>query len=277
MSHNPIEFFAKYIEKETGIVFHDVNLYQLKSRLEDIVKVENLASIEELAQKFMTLAGPSAVLKEKLLDHSTNNETLFFRDPTFFKAIENFILTEVLLDDPKEIRIWSAAASTGQEALSVAMTLDDLTQRIKIPPYRIMATDISRKALEKARKGFYSDFEVRRGLEDRKKESYFSRSGDGWQVKPALHSRISYAYNNLIRSTVLETFHIILCRNVLIYQSVENKKVVVNRLFKQLEPGGGLLLGVGETLLGVRDKVQTSMVGNVIFYRKHESDFAEVG
>lgn len=267
MSLNSIEFFSKYIEKETGILFQDINLYQLKTRLEEIVKHEKLTSIDELAIKFQGF-GASAILKQKLLDHATNNETLFFRDPTFFTALESFIMREILLDFPSEIKIWSAAASTGQEALSVAMAMDELSKKVPLPPVSITATDISEKAIAKARAGIYTDFEVMRGLSDERKEKYFSKHADGWHVKPHIQSRIKFGQNNLIRSTVNETFHVILCRNVLIYQKVEIKKIVVESLYQQLDPIGGILLGVGETMLGIKDNVQTTMVGNVIFYKK---------
>ncbi len=274
MQPNAIEFFAHYIEKETGIVFSSNNLYQLKSRLDDIVKSENLTSMDDLANRF--LSGPNALLKQRLLDHATNNETLFFRDPNFFRAIENFILTEVLLDAPREIKIWSAASSTGQEALSVAMSLDALSNRVSLPPFRIVATDISRKALTRAKVGIYSDFELTRGLDSERRDRYFRKHADGWQVRSDILSKVQYSYNNLIHSSVTETFHLILCRNVLIYQNMETKKNVVGRLFRQLEPNGGLLLGVGETLLGVRDRVTTSMIGNVIFYRNNSDRLSAV-
>ncbi len=267
MSHNPIEYFSKLIEKETGIIYQESNLYQLKTRLEEIVKNENLNSIEELASVFQGInLNPS--LKQRLLDHATNNETLFFRDPGFFTAIESFIVREVLLDFPSEIKIWSAAASTGQEALSVAMVLDELSSRVPLPPVSILATDISDRAIAKASTGVYTDFELKRGLSDERRNKYFTQKEDGWHVNKSLQSRITYKYNNLIKSTVNETFHVILCRNVLIYQKVEMKKVVVESLLNQLEPSGGLLLGVGETMLGIKENVDSLIVGNVVFYRK---------
>lgn len=267
MSLNSIEFFSKYIEKETGIIFQDINMYQLKTRLEEIVKYEKLSSIDELAIKFQGF-GVSAALKQRLLDHATNNETLFFRDPTFFTGLQNYVLQELLLDMPAEIKIWSAASSTGQEALSVAMALDELSQKVPLPPVKILATDISEKAVAKAKAGIYSDFEVMRGLSDERKQKYFTKVPEGWQVKRELQSKISYGINNLIRSTVSDTFHLILCRNVLIYQKVEMKKQCVESLYRQLDPSGAILLGVGETMLGIRENVETTMIGNVIFYRK---------
>lgn len=269
MSHSSIDFFSKYIERETGIVFQDINLYQLKTRLEEIVKFEKLNSIDEYALKFQNMTASSAQ-RQRLLDHATNNETLFFRDPTFFTAIEVYIKKEVLPSRPVEIKIWSAASSTGQEALSVAMIMDELSQKMNLPPFSITATDISEKAIAKAKNGVYSDFEVMRGLSDERKHKYFTKHPDGWHVKQNIHSKIKYGYNNLIRPQVTETFHLVLCRNVLIYQKVEMKKVAVDGLYRQLEPNGAILLGVGETMLGIREQVDTTMFGNVIFYRKNK-------
>lgn len=269
MSHNSIDFFSKYIERETGIVFQDINLYQLKTRLEEIVKFENIGSIEEYALKFQNMTVSSAQ-RQRLLDHATNNETLFFRDPTFFTAVEDFIRNEILPTRPAEIKIWSAAASTGQEALSVAMIMDELSHKLNLPPFSITATDISEKAIAKARAGIYSDFEVMRGLSEERKQKYFTKKPDGWHVKQNIHTKIKFGYNNLIRPQVTETFHLVLCRNVLIYQKVEMKKVAVEGLYRQLEPNGAILLGVGETMLGIREQVETTMYGNVIFYRKNK-------
>lgn len=270
MSLKSIEFFSKYIEKETGIIFMESNLYQLKTRLEEIVAQEKLASIDDLAAKFQGF-GLSLSLKQKLLDHSTNNETLFFRDPGFFTALESFVQTEIAKQFPSEIKIWSAAASTGQEALSVAMVLDELSKRIPLPPVSILATDISEKAINKARAGLYSDFEIRRGLSEERKNNYFTKVGENWQAKPSIHSKIKFGINNLIQSTVMDQFHLILCRNVLIYQKIEMKKVVVESLSSQLAKSGALMLGVGETMLGISDGFETKVVGNVVLYKKGSS------
>lgn len=275
MSPEILTFFSKYIEKETGVVFHDTNLYQLKTRLEEIVQLEKISGPQELVEKFNSfLIDPG--LKQRLLDHATNNETLFFRDPSFFTAIESFILREILLEAPAEIKIWSAAASSGQEAVSVAIAMDELSKKVPLPPVSILATDISDRVIKKARKGIYSDFEVMRGLSDERKHKYFTQTDGGWQVKSPIHSKIRYEMNNLIKPSVHESFHIILCRNVLIYQGLEVKKSVIDHLFKCLLPSGGILLGVGETMLGIKGNVETTMVGNVIFYRSIKGQFTSV-
>jgi chemotaxis protein methyltransferase CheR len=266
MLPNAIQMVAELIEKETGIVFGDSNLYQLKTRLEELARAANVATVEELAQRI--LKGEPA-LKNKLLDQATNNETLFFRDPAFFTALEQFVVKEILPKDPKEIKIWSAASSTGQEALSVAMTLDALNKKTKLPPFSIVATDIAERAVAKAKSGVYSDFEVMRGLTEANKAAYFKKENDGWHVRQELSSKVKFGFNNLIKSNVTGPFHIILCRNVLIYQRIEMKKVVINSLMRELAPEGGIMLGVGETLLGIAEGVGTTIVGNVIIYRNN--------
>ncbi|PIP89909.1 MAG: hypothetical protein COW01_00350 [Bdellovibrionales bacterium CG12_big_fil_rev_8_21_14_0_65_38_15] len=267
MSPETLSFFAHIIEKETGIIYQDINLYQLKTRLEEIMKTEGFEKIEDLEKIFKSASLP-LLLKRKFLDHATNNETLFFRDPTFFNALQNFVLTEILLENPKQIKIWSAASSTGQEAISTAIALDELSKKMTIPPFSIVATDISEKALAKAQAGIYSDFEISRGLSPERKANYFSKVEGGWKINPEISSKINYGYNNLINSAVYGPFHIILCRNVLIYHKVETKKIVLDSLFSQLDSDGAILMGVGETMLGLRDKVSTRVIGNVTFYKK---------
>jgi chemotaxis protein methyltransferase CheR len=208
-------------------------------------------------------------LKQKLLDLATNNETLFFRDPIYFTAIENFVAEVLAKDKIRDIKIWSAASSTGQEAISIAMTMDELVQRNKINSFTITATDICEKALAKSKAGLYTEFEVMRGLSQDKREKYFTKEGDQWRIRPSLHAHIRFGYNNLIRSSVYDRFHLILCRNVLIYQKVHQKKVVIDMLLGQLEANGALLLGAGETVVGLTENVQTQLINNVSFYRRN--------
>lgn len=266
MSLKALEFFSKYIEQETGIVFHDSNLYQLQSRLEEIAKLESKANLDELLLTFQK--GPDARTKQRLLDHATNNETLFFRDPAFFDAIVEFVTKSILPLNPPEIKIWSAASSTGQEALSTAITLDELSQRVKMPNFKILGTDICQRALDKANSGLYTDFEMMRGLTEERKKKYFTQGPRGWQANAKLMSHVSFRYNNLLSSSVSDSFHLILCRNVLIYMKVETKRQCVESLLSRLDPNGGLILGVGETLMGVTDKVKTTLQNKVIIYRK---------
>lgn len=273
MLHRSVEFFAKFIEKETGIVYSEHNYYQLKMRLDELCLEEKISSLDELLFRFER--GEEGYLRRVLLDVATNNETLFFRDPKFFDAMKEFILNEISKNNPKEIKVWSAAASTGQEALSVAILLDELFLRGDIPQYSITATDISERAISKCKSGLYTDFEVSRGLSIERRNKYFENRGEMWKVKNNLTDHIKFGFNNLIKSSIFETFHLILCRNVLIYQKVEQKKVVLSNLFHQLEPRGAILLGAGETMIGLNDNVYSDIFGEISFYRKKESLFKQ--
>jgi chemotaxis protein methyltransferase CheR len=268
---NSVEYFSTYIEQETGIAYSSVNLYQLQMRLEDICKSEKIESIDELAKKFLSNTADHR-LKQKLIDTATNNETLFFRDPKFFSSLEIFLKEILAKSYTPEINIWSAASSTGQEAISMAITMEELSKKISIPPYRILATDICDKAIQKSKSGLYTEFEVMRGLSEERRHKYFKKEGDMWRVDPSIHSKIKFSYNNLIRSTVIDKFHVILCRNILIYQKVELKVVVLENLLKQLESTGALLLGAGETMIGLRDDVNIQTIDGISFYKK-KNDF----
>lgn len=264
---NSIDFFASFIERETGIVYSGNNIYQLQMRLEEICRSENIINVGELSRMFQHNEA-SSFLKQKLLDVATNNETLFFRDPRYFSSLQKYVLETLMKNNPTQIKIWSAAASTGQEALSIAMALDELSEKYSLPPFTITATDICEKALAKCKAGVYTDFEVSRGLSEEKRDRYFQKDGDIWRVKPLIHSKIRYGYNNLIRSTIYEKFHIIFCRNVLIYQKVDMKKVVIENLFYQLEKDGAILLGAGETMVGLTEGLVTETIDGVAFYKK---------
>ncbi len=267
MSPNPLDFFANVIERETGIIYSGTNLYQLQMRLEDICRKEGVKSIDELALRFQG-PGPELQLKQKLLDLATNNETLFFRDPIYFTTIGSFLQELCDRERIPEIRIWSAASSTGQEALSIAMTLDELSEKKALPPVSILATDICERALARAKAGLYTEFEVMRGLSEERRKKYFTKEGDSWRVRHSIHSRIQYGYNNLIRSAVYQRFHLIFCRNVLIYQKVDMKRSVIEALYRQLEPSGAILLGAGETMVGLKETVESEVRNTVTYYMK---------
>lgn len=264
VSPSILSFFSQFIEREAGILFHDINLYQLQSRLEEVVRLEKLKDLDELYAVFKR--GASTAQIDRLIDQATNNETLFFRDPGFFDAFKRFVVDEILPTGPSELRFWSAAASTGQEAISMAIALDELSRTRPLPPVKILATDICHRALDKARKGTYSDFEIGRGLSDERRDRYFKKTAEGWRVSPSISAQISFAHNNLIHSTVQDQFHVIFCRNVLIYQKVEMKAQVVRMLLSQLAPGGGIILGVGETLMGVSSEVESRIMDKVVVY-----------
>lgn len=257
-------FFAALIEKELGIVYAEFNLFQLEARLEEVCKLLGLDSVAALHAEAKT--GLFGARKQVLLDVATNNETLFFRDRAVFDSLRGHILPQLLAASKEGIDIWSAACSTGQEALSVAMILHDLGA---LPRARILGTDISDRVLEKARSGCYSQLEVQRGLQAPQLVKFFTQVKDSfWRVDDSLRVKMRFEQQNLLSSFDHRgLFDLILCRNVLIYQPVKNKAAIVDRLRRRLKPGGYLVLGSGESLMGISQEFEAVRVGESVFYK----------
>jgi chemotaxis protein methyltransferase CheR len=271
-------FFAKYIESALGIVYAEHNYFQLQNRLEEIAKLLSIESIEEL----FTLAesGITGPFKQLLLDLATNNETSFFRDPKVFKAIENVVLPSFLQNEPQgsQFRIWSGASSTGQEALSLAMLISEFNLKgQKNIPFSILGTDISERILLRAKKADYSQLEVQRGLPTPYLLKYFQKNDqDRWTANATLTSHIQFNKQNLLAPLAFaQKFHLILLRNVLIYQALPSKIEILKRVTEMLAPGGFLILGSGESLLGLSsDYNQTAYEGAVIYLKKESRQTA---
>lgn len=270
-----LAFFAHQIQAELGIVYAEHNYFQLENRLEEIARsmgVGGLPQLHEHAQK-----GIQGQFRQLLMDSATNNETSFFRDPKIFTAIGQVLLPwfASTRQHDEKLRVWSAASSSGQEALSVAMTVEEWNERsaLKIP-YEISATDISDRILQKARAARYTALEVQRGLTPPLLAKYFRRDMDGTSVAlPALRERVDYRSLNLKDPFPFrEQFHLVLCRNVLIYQAIAGKKDILARIAAILRPEGFLILGAGESLIGLsEDYVQLPSDGAVLYRRKKEA------
>ncbi len=272
---NQLKTIAEMIEKETGIVYSEVNYFQLEHRLEEASKSLSFASTIQLFEQFRV--GLSPVAKDLLLDLATNNETSFYRDPGIFKALEEAIVPEMIAASPgkSHLKIWSAAASTGQEAYSIAMLFDQKIAEKSAsgqpwPDFSLFCSDFSERVLKRVEQGKYSQLEVQRGLAAKLLVQYFDRDEESqWTIKAALRRRIQTRKINLLEPfPLLGTFDIIFCRNVLIYQQVENKKIVIQKLFDLLHPGGVLILGAAESLLGISDKFKQKQHLNGVYFQK---------
>ncbi len=264
-----LQYFSEVIRKELGIVYLEANYYQLETRLGEVAQLNNCKSIDELYQ--LMLRGLSPVALRQLFDIATNNETYFYRDPSLFEAIDATILAEQK-PNGQLFKVWSAACSFGQEIYSLAMLFE--SKAAKLPNgYGILATDVSRRAVTTAATGIYNDLQVQRGLSPALLSRFFtkvnpSEPSSDWQVRPELKRRVRFQEQNLLASfESLGKFHLILCRNVLIYQSVERKREILSRLYRQLEPHGYLILGSSESLIGLSDDFEMIRTDKAVLYR----------
>jgi chemotaxis protein methyltransferase CheR len=155
----------------------------------------------------------------------------------------------------RTIRIWSAAASSGQEPYSLAMILDEMGAELAGWRIDILATDISGEIIEKARAGVYSQFEMQRGLPVQSLLKHFTQEGDRWKISDRIRAMVTFRQMNLLQPTPgLGPFDIVFCRNVLIYFDLPTKSQVLAMLAKTLRPDGFLSLGAAETVIGLSDR-----------------------
>jgi chemotaxis protein methyltransferase CheR len=182
----------------------------------------------------------------------TTNETFFFRDKTPFDTLKEAILPDLVAQRKPRLRIWCAACSTGQEPYSIAMMLDENPNLVRGAKVEIVGTDISNRVLDKAKAGLYSQFEVQRGLPVQSLMKHFKQKDDVWQISDKMRASVKFKEHNLMdEPTAFGKFDVVFCRNVLIYFDPQTKAKVLKRISSVMNPGGSLLLGAAETVVGV--------------------------
>ncbi|GGI28258.1 CheR family methyltransferase [Bradyrhizobium guangdongense] len=247
------EYLRKLLKERSGLDLSADKQYLIESRLLPLARKAGLAGIPELVQK---LQSGSSALITSVVEAMTTNETFFFRDKVPFDHFRDTIMPEILKARAakRSVRIWCAAGSTGQEPYSLAMTLKEMGAALTGWRVEIIATDLSQEVLEKAKSGVYSQFEVQRGLPIQHLVKYFKPNGETWQINPELRAMVQHRQLNLLQDfSHLGTFDVIFCRNVLIYFDQETKINIFNRLARQIEPDGFLVLGAAETVVGLTD------------------------
>ena len=252
----PIEYdyLRGYLKQRSGLVLTNEKQYLIESRLMPVARKFGLATISMLVGKLKEQ--PSGPLGEAVVDAMTTNESFFFRDKLPFDHFTQTMLPHMLTARARDrrFRIWSAAASTGQECYTLAMCLKDAEAKIGGWRIEMIGTDISTEVLEKAKSGIYSQFEVQRGLPINYLLKHFTQIGDMWQVSNELRSMVQYRKLNLLESFAsLGQFDIVFCRNVLIYFDNETKIDILNRIRKLMPDDGYLVLGAAETVVGLTD------------------------
>lgn len=243
------EIIVALLEQRTGQQLDPGRTWRIDSALQPMLRERSLASIDELVARMMR--GTEHGLADAVVDALLNQETSFFRDSTVFDLVTQAAVEMAATAGNRRLRIWSAACSTGQEPLSLAMlfTERNVLNGMRMPEIR--ATDISERALARARDGRYTQFEIQRGLPIRRMVQWFDPRGDMWEAKAELRYRILYAAHNLIVDPMpAGRFDIVLCRNVLMYLSLPMRRLVLDRIAGLLRPGGLLVLGAGETVIG---------------------------
>ena len=248
---------AQLVKARTGIQLEALNRSVVESRLKALAVRNHL----DTASLCLAAARGQEALAHQICQEILINETYFFRDPRLFLALRDLVLPERLsLGHGEQIRCWSAACSTGQEPLSLAMLLQEGFPNLKPDLVQILATDIGEKALAQASAGTYNHAEIERGLSPGQKQAHFSEQGVHWVAKAPLRAAIRFSSLNLSAPwpDLGGLFDLVLLRNVLIYFDLDVRRQVLDRVLRRMKPGAYLLLGAGETLTGVHDGFQAA-------------------
>jgi chemotaxis protein methyltransferase CheR len=258
-------FLQQHVYSQAGIVLEDDKHYLFECRLTPIVRQLGLGSINDLCALIQATREPE--VGRRVVEAMTTNETYFFRDPAHYEAIRTVLLPRLKEGrrDTRKLRFWSAAASTGQEAYSLAMLL--LEDALSDWNIQILGTDFSSQVLERAQSGKYQQIEVNRGLPAALLVKYFRRSGMDWQVSEPVRRMAHFETIDLRKSMrALGPFDLVFCRNVMIYFDAGTRKEILKELHGTLFRGGWLLLGGAETAFGVDEWFEKQTVGSAIVY-----------
>ncbi|MBO0346882.1 protein-glutamate O-methyltransferase CheR [Roseibium sp. CAU 1637] len=269
MSPSEFEFLKKFLKDRSGLVLSNDKQYLVESRLLPIARTSKLETLSALIQ--LVQRGGQRQLEIDVVEAMTTNESFFFRDKTPFDHFNETMLPALLQSrsSQRNLKIWCAAASTGQEPYSLAICLKEAAAKMGGWRTRIVGTDLSQEVLEKAKAGLYSQFEVQRGLPIQMLLKYFEQKGDMWQISPSLRAMVEWRKLNLLENfNHLGEFDILFCRNVLIYFDQPTKVEILNRLAKMLPEDGYLVLGAAETVVGLTDAFQPVAGKRGLFQRK---------
>ena len=258
-------FLQQHVYSQVGIVLEDNKHYLFESRLAPIVKQLGLDSANDLCT--LLYARRNADLAHLVAEAMTTNETYFFRDPSQYEAIRTVWLPKLREDRraTRALRFWSAAASTGQEAYSLAMLL--MEEQLESWNIDILGTDFSEKVLERARTGLFQQIEVNRGLPASLLVKHFRRTGLDWQLSDEVRRMVRFETIDLRKSmSALGPFDLVFCRNVMIYFDNETKRKIMKEIHGTLTKGGWLLLGGAESAFGLEAWFERVVVGNLTIY-----------
>jgi chemotaxis protein methyltransferase CheR len=246
------EALRAYLRRASGLIIDSDKIYLVESRVLPIVRREKLSGLDELV--VVLERGSNPAVAREVVQAMTINETYFFRDKLPFDKFRDVMMPKLIAARAasKCIRIWSAASSTGQEAYSLSIILEEMQAKLAGWRIEIIATDLAEHILERAKKGIYTQFEVQRGLTTQQLLRYFTQVGDQWQIKEPIRNRVQFRHFNLLDDYgALGRFDIIFCRNVLIYFDLARKTDILNRMSRALAPDGFLIQGASEGVIGL--------------------------
>ncbi len=269
LQRNTFVLLRDLIQERTGLFFEENKADILADKLSPLVIERGFGSFLDY---YYLLKYDEAAAEEwgKVADALTVQETFFWREIDQIRSVADVILPRHFAEFPgKPFRIWSVPCATGEEPLTIAMALDQKGYFGKFP-IRILGTDISPAAIDKARRGLYRE-RAFRNLPDALKERYFTREGDLWRVDETLHGRIQWEIHNLLdenSAVIPDRVPVIFCRNVFIYFTQPTIRRVVKMFYERMSAPGFLFVAASESLLRITTDFELQEIGGAFVYVK---------
>ena len=256
VSDSSSRILAGLLEARTGQQLTMNRRWRIETAVAALLRERGISTLDELIT--ILVMGKEPGLSNQVVEALLNNETYFFRDRSPFDLLSRHALPELAKKrhSSRRIRIWSAGCSTGQEAYSLSMLFAENALAWNGWTIDILATDVSNSAIERARSGTYTQFEVQRGLGIKQMIRWFEECEGGWRAVEALRKPVRFQVHNLLEKPPHPgDFDIVLCRNVLLYLCAQKRTLAFERLSSAMAPDGWLMLGAGETVIGQTRKL----------------------
>jgi len=239
------EYFKREVLALTGI---DLNCYkekQMKRRIDTLIGKHKIEGYD----KYVLGLKNETSLFDEFVNYITINVSEFYRNPEQWKLMDEQIIPELINRFGKNLKIWSAACSTGDEPYSLVMAL---SRHLPLGNIKIYATDLDKQVIAKAKAGLYSEKSIAAVPEDLKKK-YFTKVGPSYKIADEVKGRVDFREHNLLKDVYPTECHLIVCRNVLIYFTEEAKDEVFRKYYKSLVSGGVLFIGSTEQIINYKE------------------------
>lgn len=265
LNESEFKMFRDLIYNESGIHFSESNRSILESRLKERLRKTQIQTVGEYHRAILA----DRMELKTLLDTVTTNLTRFFRNTMHFQTLENYVIPDLIKHKrekgQKELRVWSAGCSTGEEPYSIAMVLKEL-----VPPtiqFEVTASDLSLKSLMTAKEGFYPENKIA-NVPDKYLHKYFDRRDNGYKVKEDIQRAVTFDYHNLKHSSGQVNLDVVFCRNVIIYFDEAAQKNVIEKFWEAMGGHSYLFIGHSESLFGMNTKFEFLKTDWAVIYRK---------
>ena len=276
LSDSSSRILGSLLEARTGQQLTMSRRWRIETALAALLRERGIATLDELITILVMGREPS--LTNQVVEALLNNETYFFRDRSPFDLLASHALPKLARRhaSSRRIRIWSAGCSTGQEAYSLSMLFAENALAWNGWTIDILATDVSNSAIERARSGTYTQFEVQRGLGIKQMIRWFEECEGGWRAVEALRKPVRFQVHNLLEKPPHPgDFDIVLCRNVLLYLCAQKRTLAFERLSSAMAPDGWLMLGAGETVIGQTRRFEADVDARGL-YRRTGTDLPQI-